>query len=121
MPGARTMRPTAVLASALVRLATVLTAAVPGGYGGGGYGGGEGGGGDGDGGGGDGVGNEGSEAGVNVDVAVFPPTLAVGMPAGRPAPFQPMSAKAARLGDEGWVLLAASDARAAPFPPEIVQ
>ena len=63
----------------------------------------------------------GSEAGVNVDIAVSPPTLAVGMPAGRPAPFQPMSAKAARLGDEGWVLLAASDARAAPFPPEIVQ
>ena len=88
-------------------------------YGGGGEG--ECGGGDGDGGGGDGVGNEGSEAGVNVDIAVFPPTLAVGMPAGRPAPFQPMSAKAARLGDEGWVLLAASDARAAPFPPEIVQ
>ena len=29
------MRPTAVLASALVRLAMVLTAAVPGGYGGG--------------------------------------------------------------------------------------
>ena len=36
MPGARTMRATAVLASALVRLAMVLTAAVPGGYGGGG-------------------------------------------------------------------------------------
>ena len=35
------MRPTAVLASALVRLATVLTAAVPGGYGGGDGGGGE--------------------------------------------------------------------------------
>ena len=85
-------------------------------YGGGGEG--EGGGGDGDGGGGEGGGGE---AGVNVDIAVFPPTLAVGMPAGRPAPFQPMSAKAARLGDEGWVLLAASDARAAPFPPEIVQ
>ena len=39
------MRPTAVLASALVRLATVLTAAVPGGYGGGDGGGGKGGGG----------------------------------------------------------------------------
>ena len=40
------MRPTAVLASALVRLATVLTTAVPGGDGGGGgEGGGEGGGG----------------------------------------------------------------------------
>jgi len=38
------MRPTAVLASALVRPAAVLTAAVPGGYGGG-EGGGEGGGG----------------------------------------------------------------------------
>ena len=37
------MRPTAVLASALVRLALVLTAAVPGGYGGGGGEGGEGG------------------------------------------------------------------------------
>ena len=35
------MRPTAVLASALVRLATVLTAAVPGGYGGGDGGGGK--------------------------------------------------------------------------------
>ncbi len=35
VPGARTMRPTAVLAIALVRSATVLTAAVPGGYGGG--------------------------------------------------------------------------------------
>ena len=58
------MRPTAVLASALVRWATVLTAAIPGGYGGGGGGGSEGGkrggdgGGDGDGGkrGGDGGG-----------------------------------------------------------------
>ena len=48
------MRPTAVLASALARLATVLTAAVPGGYGGG-----EGGGGEGDGGGGEGGGGEG--------------------------------------------------------------
>jgi len=48
------MRPTAVLASALVRPAAVLTAAVPGGYGGGegdgGKRGGEGGNGDGDGG-----------------------------------------------------------------------
>ena len=35
MPGARTMRPTAVLASELVRPALVLTAVVPGGYGGG--------------------------------------------------------------------------------------
>ena len=63
---------------------------------------------------------------MNVDIAVFPPTLAVGMPAGRPAPFQPMSAYAARPASsddryEGWVLLAASDARAAPFSPEIVQ
>ena len=90
-------------------------------YGGGGEG--EGGGGDGDGGGGEGGGGE---AGVNVDIAVFPPRLAVGRPAGRPAPFQPMSAYAARpaCSDdryEGWVLLAASDARAAPFSPEIVQ
>ena len=45
MPGARTMRPTAGLASALVRLALVLTAAVPGGYGGGGGEGGDAGGG----------------------------------------------------------------------------
>ena len=46
------MRATAVLASALVRLATVLTAAVPGGYGGGDGGGGKRGG-DGGGGGGE--------------------------------------------------------------------
>ena len=50
VPEARTMRATAVLASALVRLATVLTAAVPGGYGGGDGGGGERGGGGGGGG-----------------------------------------------------------------------
>jgi hypothetical protein len=44
VPGARTMWATAVLASALVRPALVLTAAVPGGYcGGGGGGGGDGG------------------------------------------------------------------------------
>ena len=58
------MRPTAVLASALVRLATVLTAAVPGGYGGGdgdgGKRGGDGGAGGGEGGGG---GSEGGGAG----------------------------------------------------------
>ena len=53
------MRPTAVLASALVRLALVLTAAVPGGYGGGGGGGGEGG----DAGGGGKGGGEGGDAG----------------------------------------------------------
>ena len=41
MPGATTMRPTAVLASELVRPALVLTAAVPGGYGGGEGGGGK--------------------------------------------------------------------------------
>ena len=64
MPGARTMRPTAVLASALVRLATVLTAAVPGGYGGGDGDGGKRGGGGGDGGGeGGGGGSEGGGAG----------------------------------------------------------
>ena len=50
------MRPTAVLASALVRLATVLTVAVPGGYGGGDGGGGKR---SGDGGGGGEVGGEG--------------------------------------------------------------
>ena len=49
---------TAVLASALVRLATVLTAAVPGGYGGG-----EGGGGEGEGGGDGGDGDEGEGEG----------------------------------------------------------
>ena len=45
VPGARTMWPTPVLASALVKLVLVLTTAVPGGYGGGGGEGGEGGGG----------------------------------------------------------------------------
>eukprot|EP00900_Chrysochromulina_parva_P012264 jgi/Chrpa1/21038/Chrysochromulina_OHIO_Genome00025043-RA len=64
VPGARTMRPTAVLARALVRPTTLLTA-VPGGYAsGGGYGGGggEGGGGEGEGGGGEGEGGGGSGA-----------------------------------------------------------
>ena len=78
MPGARTMWATAVLASALVRLATVLTAVVPSGYGGGGgYSGdcvgeggegvGEGEGGEGEGGGGNGAppgGHGGNEGGV---------------------------------------------------------
>ena len=72
MPGARTMWATAVLASALVRLATVLTAVVPSGYGGdcvgeGGEGVGEGGGGEGEGGGGNGAppgGHGGNEGGV---------------------------------------------------------
>ena len=63
MPGARTMWPTAVLASALVRPVVVLTTAVPGRYGGGGDWGGEGGGGGGDwggeGGGGGGAGGTG--------------------------------------------------------------
>jgi len=39
VPGSRKMWPTAVLASALTRLKTVLTASVPSGYGGGGNGG----------------------------------------------------------------------------------
>ena len=58
------MRPTAVLASALVRPATVLTAAVPGGYGGG----------DGDGGkrGGDGGGEGGSGGGGAGQVETVP-------------------------------------------------
>jgi hypothetical protein len=67
VPGSRTIRPTAVLASALVRLTVSQTTAVPGGYGGGGRYGGEGGeggseggegggGGDGEGGGGEGGG-----------------------------------------------------------------
>ena len=60
VPGARTMRPKAVLASALVRPATVLTTEVPGAYGGDGGGGeGEGGGGEGEGGGGEGEGGGG--------------------------------------------------------------
>ena len=69
MPEARTMWPTAVLASALVRAATVLTAAFPGRYGGGhggdgGDSGGEGGGGGGgEGGGGEGGGGEGGREG----------------------------------------------------------
>jgi len=57
VPGARTMWPTAGLASALVRLVLVLTWVCGGGEGGGGKGGGgegEGGGGEGEGGGGDG-------------------------------------------------------------------
>jgi hypothetical protein len=68
VPGARTMRPTAVLASALVRATVLLTTVVPGGYGGGDGGdggdGGEGGGEGGDGGdGGDGGEGEGGGAG----------------------------------------------------------
>ena len=62
VPGVRTMRPKAVLASALVRPATVLTTEVPGAYGGDG-GGGEGEGGGGDGGGGDGGGGDGEGGG----------------------------------------------------------
>ena len=62
------MRPTAVLASALVRPALVLTTAVPGRYGGGegegGGGEGEGGGGEGEGGGGEGGGGKGGGHGI---------------------------------------------------------
>ena len=65
------MRATAVLASALVRLATVLTAAVPGGYGGGGGDGGERGG---EGGGG---GSGGGEGGGPKQVETVPETLSV--------------------------------------------
>ena len=89
------MRPTAVLASALVRLATVLTAAVPGGYGGGDGDGGErggdggggskrggegGGGGEGEGGGGVGEagGGEGRGAGQVETVPETPPVRVVG-------------------------------------------
>ena len=57
------MRPTAVLASALVRSATVLTAAVPGGYGGGDGDGGKRGGEGGEGGGEGGGGKRGGEGG----------------------------------------------------------
>ena len=57
------MRPTAVLASALVRPALVLTAAVPGGYGGGGGEGGDAGGGGGEGGDAGGGGKCGGEGG----------------------------------------------------------
>jgi hypothetical protein len=57
------MRPTAVLASALVRPAAVLTAAVPGGYGGGDGDGGKRGGEGGDGGGEIGGGNRGGDGG----------------------------------------------------------
>ena len=78
------MRATAVLASALVRLATVLTAAVPGGYGGGdgdgGERGGEGGGGGkrgGDGGGGGSGGSGGGEGGGLKQVETVPETLSV--------------------------------------------
>jgi hypothetical protein len=64
VPGSRTMRPTAVLASALVRLTVSQTTAVPGGYGGGGrYGGGGGGVGGGEGGGGEGGGEGGGGGG----------------------------------------------------------
>jgi hypothetical protein len=61
VPGSRTTRPTAVLASALVRLTVSHTTAVPGGYGGGGRYGGEGGDGGGEGGG------EGGEGGGGGD------------------------------------------------------
>ena len=57
------MWPTAVLASALVRWALVLTTEVPGAYGGGGRGGRDGGDGGGDGGDGDGGGGEGGGGG----------------------------------------------------------
>jgi hypothetical protein len=77
VPGARTMRPTAVLARALVRPAVVLTTEVPGGYGGGDgdggrRGGDSGGGGDGgkrgcEGGGGEGEGGEGGDGGGGGD------------------------------------------------------
>ena len=75
------MRATAVLASALVRLATVLTAAVPGGYGGGGGDGGErggeGGGGGKRGGDGGGGGSGGGEGGGPKQVETVPETLSV--------------------------------------------
>jgi uncharacterized membrane protein YgcG len=63
MPGARTMWPTAVLASALVRPALVLTTEVPGAYGGGGGDGGERGGDGGEGGEGGGEGGDGGGSG----------------------------------------------------------
>ena len=73
MPGARTMWPTAELASALVRSALVLTwvcgdGGVGGGDGNGGGGDGDGGGGDGDGGGGDGVDGGGGDGGGGGEV-----------------------------------------------------
>ncbi len=82
VPGARTMRPTAVLASALVRPVLVLTwvcgdgdgggdsgdGGGGDGDGGGGDGDGDGGGGDGDGGGGDGGGGDGGESGEDGEV-----------------------------------------------------
>ena len=68
------MRPTAVFASELVRPATVLTATVPGGYGGGdGGGGGEGGDGGGDGGGG----GEGGEGGGGAGQVETEPSMPV--------------------------------------------
>ena len=66
VPGARTMRPTAGLASALVRLVLVLTWVCGDGDGGGGEG--DGGGGDGDGGGGDGGGGDGGVGGGGGEV-----------------------------------------------------
>ena len=68
------MRPTAVLASALVRPAAVLTAAVPGGYGGGDGDGGKRGGDGGDGG-GEGDGGGGSEGGGAGQVETVPTRL----------------------------------------------
>ena len=72
------MRPTAVLASALVRPALVLTAAVPGGYGGGGGEGGDAGGGGncgGEGGGGGGGGGRGGgEGGGAEQIEMVPET-----------------------------------------------
>ena len=70
------MRATAVLASALVRLATVLTAAVPGGYGGGGGYGGEGGGEGEDGGEGGGEGEDGGGGAGQVETGPWTPVRA---------------------------------------------
>ena len=76
VPGARTMWPTPVLASALVKLVLVLTTAVPGGYGGGGgYGGDDGG--EGGEGGGEGSGEGGGEGGGAGQVETVPETPSV--------------------------------------------
>jgi uncharacterized membrane protein YgcG len=72
VPGARTMRSTPVLASALFRATVLLTTVVPGEYGGGG-----GGGGDGEGGGGEGGGGEGGDGGGQVETLPKTPVRVV--------------------------------------------
>ena len=96
MPGARLMWLTAVLVSALARPALLLTAAVPGGYGGEG-GGGKGGGGEGGGGGGDGDGGGGEGEGGDIrglqSVQSVPRVQSLHSDPGPPSSHSPSEAK----------------------------